>query len=102
MKKVRITVMEKTFNEKYVQEYGVENIGPCPLLEEGQTFLTTFEKPADFCEEAWSALQKYVFALSAGADNFFDHRWTKDDRKLIVCCNDGLRPVIFKLEVLKA
>lgn len=24
--------------------------------------------------------------------------WMKDDRIMIVCCNDGTRPVIFKIE----
>ena len=26
------------------------------------------------------------------------HGWTKDDRVMIACCNDGTRPVIFKIE----
>lgn len=24
--------------------------------------------------------------------------WTNDERKMIACCNDGTRPVIFKIE----
>ena len=24
--------------------------------------------------------------------------WTNDDRVMIACCNDGTRPVIFKIE----
>lgn len=26
------------------------------------------------------------------------HGWTKDERMMIACCNDGTRPVIFKIE----
>ena len=26
--------------------------------------------------------------------------WTKDERMMIACCNDGTRPVIFKIERL--
>ena len=26
------------------------------------------------------------------------HKWTNDDRMMIACCNDGTRPVIFKIE----
>jgi uncharacterized repeat protein (TIGR04076 family) len=26
------------------------------------------------------------------------HGWTNDDRVMITCCNDGTRPVIFKIE----
>jgi len=25
-------------------------------------------------------------------------QWTNDDRMMIACCNDGTRPVIFKIE----
>ena len=24
--------------------------------------------------------------------------WTRDDRLMIACCNDGTRPVVFKIE----
>ena len=26
------------------------------------------------------------------------HGWTNDERMMIICCNDGTRPVIFKIE----
>ena len=26
------------------------------------------------------------------------HKWTNDKRMMIACCNDGTRPVIFKIE----
>ena len=26
------------------------------------------------------------------------HRWTNDERMMIACCNDGTRPVIFRIE----
>lgn len=26
------------------------------------------------------------------------HGWTADDRMMIACCNDGTRPVVFKIE----
>ena len=26
------------------------------------------------------------------------HGWTNDERMMITCCNDGTRPVIFKIE----
>lgn len=28
----------------------------------------------------------------------FRRQWTNDDRVMIVCCNDGTRPVVFKIE----
>lgn len=26
------------------------------------------------------------------------HHWTRDERLMIACCNDGTRPVVFKIE----
>ena len=31
-------------------------------------------------------------------DRYIMHGWTNDERMLITCCNDGTRPVIFKIE----
>ncbi len=49
-----------------------------------------------FCAEAWDAISRYIYtALQGGA---IMHSWTNDDRIMIACCNDGTRPVIFKIE----
>jgi uncharacterized repeat protein (TIGR04076 family) len=39
-----------------------------------------------------------VFAFHAGGGAFFDGRWMKQENTMIACCNDGVRPVVFKLE----
>ncbi|MCM1265935.1 MAG: TIGR04076 family protein [Candidatus Gastranaerophilales bacterium] len=99
MKKVKITVLRKTFQEDLAKEYGVENISTCPLLEEGQVFYADWAKPEGFCDEAWKAIYQYVFALSHGANELFYYKdWIKTPGVAICSCNDGLRPVIFKLE----
>ena len=53
-----------------------------------------------FCDEAWKAIYQYVFALAHGADKslFYYGDWIKKPGVAIVSCNDGLRPVIMKLE----
>ena len=53
-----------------------------------------------FCVEAWKAIYQYVFALSHGAsgDVFYYGDWIRKPGVAICSCNDGLRPVIFKLE----
>ena len=50
--------------------------------------------------EAWKAIYQYVFALAHGADKslFYYGDWIKKTGVAIVSCNDGLRPVIMKLE----
>ena len=41
MKKVKITVLRKEFYPEYAEDYLTEgaSVGPCPLLNEGDTFI---------------------------------------------------------------
>ena len=59
-----------------------------------------FDKPEGFCDEAWKAIYQYAFALShgAGKEVFYYGDWIRKPGVAICSCNDGLRPVIFKLE----
>ena len=100
MKKVKITVLKTTFQEDLAKVYGVEGLSICPFHSVGQTYLADYAKPEGFCDEAWKAIYQYVFALSHGADKttFYFNDWIKTPGVAICSCNDGLRPVIFKLE----
>ncbi len=100
MKKVKITVLRKTFQKDLADEYGAENLTPCQMLKEGQVFYADWAKPEGFCDEAWKAIYQYVFALAhgAGKELFYYKDWIKTPGVAIVSCNDGLRTVIFKLE----
>lgn len=100
MKKVKITVLRKMFNEDLVREYGADNLTACPMLREGQVFYADYAKPEGLCDEAWKAIYQYVFALAHGAGNetFYYGDWIRKPGVAICSCNDGLRPVIFKLE----
>ena len=53
-----------------------------------------------FCDEAWKAIYQYVFALAHGTGEglFYYGDWIRKPGVAICSCNDGLRPVIFKLE----
>ena len=100
MKKVKITVLRKTFNDDLAAEFGAAGLGKCPMLNEGQVFYADYAKPEGLCDEAWKAIYQYVFALAHGADGglFYYGDWIDKKGVAICCCNDGLRPVIFKLE----
>ena len=93
MKKVKITVLKTTLDEQLAREYGAEGLTACPMLKEGQVFYADYAKPEGFCDEAWKAIYQYAFALSHG-----DGDWIRKPGVAICSCNDGLRPVIFKLE----
>ena len=100
MKKVKITVLKTTLDEELAAEYGAEGLGPCPMLREGQVFYADYAKPDGLCDEAWKAIYQYVFALAHGAGEglFYYGDWIRRPGVAICSCNDGLRPVIFKLE----
>ena len=100
MKKVKITVLKTTLDEELAKEYGADGLKACPMMKEGQVFYADYAKPEGFCDEAWKAIYQYVFALAHGADAnlFYFGDWIRKKNVAIVSCNDGLRPVIFKLE----
>lgn len=100
MNKVKITVLKTTFDSQLALEYGADGLGPCPMLKAGQVFYADYAKPEGLCDEAWKAIYQYVFALAHGAKDglFYYGDWIKEHGVAICSCNDGLRPVIFKLE----
>lgn len=102
MKKVKITVLKTTFDEELALEYGAKGLGRCPMMKEGQVFYADYAKPENFCDEAWKAIYQYAFALAHGAGNdvFYYGDWVREPGVAICSCNDGLRPVIFKLEAM--
>lgn len=88
--------------EKYLAD---PKSGPCPCFKAGDTFLLKRTPEQDdfyrlmngkFCGEAWDAISRYVYAALQGGSIM--RKWTNDDRMMIACCNDGTRPVIFKIE----
>ena len=101
MTQCKITVLKRTFNRELAKDYveGEEEITPCPVFFEGQTFIYKHwgsgEKPQNFCEHAWHDIYKTVTALASGATY---QGWVKEDGIGIVCCTDGIRPVVFKVE----
>ena len=101
MRKVKITILKTTLQEDLIKEYGIEGLSTCPLMDEGQIFYTFISRPEGFCDGAWNAIYPYVFAMAQGAgDSLFDGEWIKTPGVAIVSCNDGLRPVIMKLETV--
>ena len=100
MNKVKITVLKTTLDAQLAAEYGAEGLGPCPMLQEGQVFYADYAKPEGLCDEAWKAIYQYAFALAHGAGEglFYYGDWIRTPGVAICSCNDGLRPVIFKLE----
>lgn len=102
MRTCTITVLKRTFDRELAAEYGVEGLGACPMLREGEVFYADYACPEGFCDEAWKAIYQYVFALAHGVGDhgelFYYGDWIRKPGVAICSCNDGLRPVIFKIE----
>lgn len=98
MKKVKITVMETTFNDELAKKYASPGLTACTYNTAGQVFYTNgWQKPKGLCDNAWKSMQEYAMTLAHGGSNFYDG-WLKDSRSAMMACNDGFRPVIFKLD----
>lgn len=100
MKRVKITVVKKTYNEELVEKYGSSPGSLCSVFEVGQEFVVDgLAKPANFCDWAWNDIEKTVLILLFDG-NFGDFSY-KNKNSIISCCTDGLRPVTFLLEKLE-
>lgn len=64
----------------------------------GDIFYGDYSKPEGLCDEAWKAMYQYVFALSHSCDKFYYEDWIDKEGVAICSCNDGIRPIIFKIE----
>lgn len=101
MKRVKITVLRKEYYSDLAEEYLTDGkeTGSCSLLNEGDEFI--FEgsatMPEGFCPWAWIDIYHSVSAISSGSTYA---PWNKKDGQTIVCCTDGIRPVIFKVEAI--
>ncbi len=54
------------------------------------------EAGVPFCSEAWDAISRYIYAALQGGSIM--RGWMRNENVMIACCNDGTRPVIFKIE----
>jgi uncharacterized repeat protein (TIGR04076 family) len=106
--KCKVTVIDKKCFTDFQQKYLADvNSGPCPFYNVGDEFI--FERYGDEdtfwregngtqCAEAWDCISRYIYTALQGGSIM--RNWTNDERMMIACCNDGTRPVIFKIERL--
>ncbi len=106
--KCRVTVIDKKCFPELQSKYLADpKSGECPFYNVGDTFL--FERYGDEdtfwregngtqCAEAWGCISRYIYTALQGGSIM--RNWTNDEHMMIACCNDGTRPVIFKIERL--
>lgn len=104
--KCKVTVIDKKVYPELQQKYISDpNAGACPFYKVGDEFIfERYSNADDFwtmgkgsqCAEAWDCISRYIYTALQGGSIM--RGWTNDDRIMIACCNDGTRPVIFKIE----
>lgn len=106
--KCRVTVIDKKCFPELQSKYLADpKSGECSFYNVGDTFL--FERYGDEdtfwregngtqCAEAWDCISRYIYTALQGGSIM--RNWTNDEHMMIACCNDGTRPVIFKIERL--
>ena len=100
LRKVKITVVKTTFNQDLAETYAVPGYPPCLLHAEGQVFSSNgWQKPSGLCDYAWACMREFVLAVAQGCGHILgEGNWLKERDMAIVSCNDGIKPVIFKVE----
>ena len=101
---VKVTVLDTKCYPELQKEYlhpDYKNVGPCTRFHPGQEFIFDNKgfgsmNHGDFCAEAWDCISRYIYAALQGGSIM--KGWSEKDNEFIACCNDGTRPVIFKIE----
>ena len=106
--KCKMTVIDKKVFDDLQEKYLADpKSGACPFYEVGAEYIferydneDTFWRmgKGTHCSEAWDCFSRYVYAALQGGSIM--RGWTNDEHMMIACCNDGTRPVIFKIERL--
>lgn len=104
--KCKVEVIDKKLFRDYQEKYLADpESGVCPFYEIGQVFVfERYGKRDDFwtegngahCAEAWDCISRYIYTALQGGSIM--RNWTNSEKMMIACCNDGTRPVIFKIE----
>lgn len=96
MKKCKITILKTELYEDLCAEY-MPNCEVCPVMKKGDVFITGGpfgnSMPEGFCDWAWTAIENIAWTLAGGG------KVLGQDYN-IACCNDGIRPVVMKLEAV--
>ncbi|MBE6069578.1 MAG: TIGR04076 family protein [Clostridium lundense] len=97
---VKITILKKLKVEDIHKDYAKDNIPViCAKGQEGDEYISkNCEMPGKFCAGAWEGLKSKVALLASGGNS----PYVKQDGTAIHSCNDGLHPVIYKLERIEA
>ncbi len=100
-KKMKITVVkgftaEEVFDGEVPDHFPETFKSPCPMHPEGQEFVMENPNcPDGFCNWAYADIQKDLVRMWIGGPT------GKERNPNYFSCTDGMRPVVFKVELLE-
>ena len=97
---VRITVVKTEFYPEFVKDVDTSiegEFGPCPFFKVGQVFIAENidHIPKGFCSWAWADIERDVAMILFGA---VPSPVLKNKHSMYSSCDEGLRPVVFRIE----
>ena len=106
-RRIKITVLKREFYQELADAFLVHpQVGKCGKFQDGQVFFVeegqydTFTHDGCFCQSAWDTIKDTVYSGLMGG-NLYREGWSRDPGKLVLCCRDGIRPVVFLLEKME-
>ncbi|MCW4050988.1 MAG: TIGR04076 family protein [Candidatus Bathyarchaeota archaeon] len=94
MKVIKVTDPQEYFPESPIKRS--KPLPPCEIEEEGKEYVVgpDMVMPEGICHWAWNSINSAVKVLLFGGS----YPWMEEPTKQVVCCTDGLRPVVYLLE----
>lgn len=97
---VKITIVKTEFYPDLVKEVNTEvegEFGPCEFFKEGQELIISSidQIPEGFCAWAWADIERDIALILYGGQ---PQPVLKNPHSMYSCCDEGLRPVVFKIE----
>lgn len=93
----KVTVLKCLFDAELKAQYVPDpDYGACPFCASGDVFYSDHgEQPENFrCKVGWSSIAREAARFAQGQGG-------PGGGPQILCCNDGIRPVIFRLETVE-
>ncbi|MCR5349931.1 MAG: TIGR04076 family protein [Acholeplasmatales bacterium] len=92
----KITAMTRGVYQDLIDEFELPQENLCSI-NVGDVFYTDgITKPEGLCDSAWETMIPFINSIKENKPIF--RNWMRDDRKALVSCNDGFRPISFLIE----
>lgn len=95
---IRITLLKRFDTREVFKDPPVKAkySGPCPIFKEGQAFDVDDSMPRGFYPYTWNVVFPFIVILRFNGNCF---EWYEEPAVVVGCCPDGLKPVVFKIEL---